>query len=151
MAIQMKRQLLWLAHQLCAVVFFTVSMGTQAAVEDPVRSFADGMAQQIVAGKDVAVYEALSPKVRAAYTREELITPLSQIRKMNGPLEAYEYKRTSQGKRGVGAEWIRQVRITYALQTARYPKGRYLNVDVTLENGRYWLAGYSVEHLIWRN
>lgn len=148
---KMKRQLLSLAHQFCALIFFTVSIGTQAAVEDPVRSFADAMAQQIVADKEGAVYESLSPKIRGVYTREELIAPLSQIRKMNGRLQAYEYKRTSQGKRGVGAEWIRQVRCTYAVRTARYSEGRYLNVDVTLENGRYWLAGYSVEHVIWRN
>lgn len=147
----MKRQLLRLAHQLCALTFLMVALGAQAAVDDPLRHFADTMARQIVAGKDVAVYEALSPKVRRAYTREELINPLALIRQTDGALQAFEYLRTSQGKRGVGAEWIKQVRFTYAVQTARYAKGRYLNVDVTLENGRYWLAGYSVEHVIWRN
>lgn len=112
------------------------------------RSFADAMAQQIVDARDAVVYEAISPKVRQAYTREQLIAPLKLIRETNGALQSYEYKRTSQGKRSVGAEWIRQVRFTYAVPTARYPKGRYLNVDVTQENGRYWLAGYSVEHLL---
>ncbi|MYM35175.1 hypothetical protein GTP38_12625 [Duganella sp. FT94W] len=144
----MRRQFLRLAHQLCALSFFTVSLGAHAAAEDPVRSFADAMAQQIVDARDAVVYEAISPKVRQAYTREQLIAPLKLIRETNGALQAYEYKRTSQGKRGVGEEWIRQVRFTYAVQTARYPKGRYLNVDVTQENGRYWLAGYSVEHLL---
>ncbi len=125
--------------------------GTAAAVtvaDDQVRKFADQIAELIVEAQDEQVYGAIAPTIKRAYSHRELTQPLVLIRNMNGSLQAYEFKSQSFGKRGVGGAWIKQVRFVYAIKTARHPKGRYLNVDVTFEEGKYWLAGYSVERFL---
>lgn len=113
---------------------------------DPVRDLANMVACQIADGKVDAIYSEMSPKLKRAYSQDELVAPLAVARKMYGRIVGYSFKVdfAQAGARLVGREWMRTVTYWYPIQTDKYPDGYWMKVDVTKEDGRLYLAGYSI-------
>jgi hypothetical protein len=116
----------------------------QSLSQDPVRSLADIVAGHVATNNADAVYKEMSPKVKKAYKRDELVTSLALMRAAYGNIVSYKLKTTQPGKRLVAGEWLRTVTYWYPVVTDKYPTGRFLTVEITAEGGRFYLAGYSV-------
>lgn len=112
---------------------------------DLVRALADRMAAEIVRKNGAAIYENMSPKLKKAYTRDQLIAPVAGMQAVYGDIQSYAYKSTTLGKRGVNGEWIRTLQFWYAVVTSTNPSKVHLRVEITRENERYYLAGYALE------
>lgn len=113
-----------------------------------IRAMADQAVREIVRKDMEAVYAATSPKLKAAYSREELIGALAGMQKAYGNIKEYRYHNTEHGLRGVKNEWIRIVTYRYQVKTDRFGKGTYLRVEVTSEQGRYYIAGCVMERVL---
>ena len=119
-----------------------------AAAEAVLRQLADDTAAQLVRNEQDAVYGALAPSVKAAYTRAQLIDPIAGMQRQFGRIGQYRFTHVTQGKRGVGGKWIPIVMYWYAAQTDKHANGTYLKVDVTKEQGRYYVSGYAMERVL---
>jgi hypothetical protein len=126
------------------VLLSTALASAQSPSQDPVRSLADIVAGHVATNNADAVYKEMSPKVKKAYTRDELVTPLALMRAAYGNIVSYQLKATQPGKRLVAGEWLSTVTYWYPVVTDKYPTGRFLKVEITAEGGRFYLAGYSV-------
>lgn len=113
-----------------------------------IRALADQTVREIVRKDMVAVYAATSPKLKAAYSREVLIGALAGMQKSFGNIKQYRYHNTEHGMRGVKDEWIRVVTYRYHVKTDRFDDGTYLRVEVTNEQGRYYIAGCAMERVL---
>lgn len=126
-------------------VILSSMLACAQAAPDLVREMADTVASQIVSGQAGAIYEEMSPKLKRAYSKDELIAPLALGRKMYGAITAYNFKvdLAQAGSRQVGDEWIRTVTYWYPIQTDRHPNGHWMKIDITQEDGHLYLAGYA--------
>jgi hypothetical protein len=115
---------------------------------DPVRTFADSMAQLIVAKQDDSLYEHMAPQVRRAYSREVLLAPLSLARSLFGDIQSFEYKQAMVGEMTVPGATIKTATIWYAVATSKYPTGRFLQIRVSYDAGQYYLAQYMVSQFV---
>ena len=115
-----------------------------------IRALADQAVREIVRKDMAAVYAATSPKLKAAYSREILIGALEIMQKGFGNIKEYRYHNTEHGVRGVKGEWIRTVSYRYHVKTDRFDEGTYLRVEVTKEQGRYYIAGCGMERVLLR-
>ena len=115
---------------------------------DPVRAFADSMAQLIVEKKDDALYEHIAPQVRNAYSRAVLLAPLTAVRSIYGDIESYEYKQAMVGSFVVPGATMKTATLWYAVATAKHPTGRFLQIRVSYDAGQYYLAQYTVSQIV---
>ena len=118
---------------------------------DPVRAYADSMARAIVASDKQTIYDNFAPVMRSAYSREELLTPLKTIRGMFGDISHYEYRSATVGGQLVAGRTIRTATCWYAATTTKLSAGAFLKVAVTYDQGRFYLAGYSVDRFVGNN
>ena len=130
------------------LVCFGMVAHAQAESTDQVRAFADSAADLILKDQRDSLYELFAPSLRQAYDRKELLAPMELIQTMYGRLLSHEFRTLSQGWREVSGRRIKIVQYAYAVATSRYPTGRFMNVQVTYEEGRFYLAGYSVVQFI---
>ncbi|WP_051933556.1 hypothetical protein [Massilia sp. BSC265] len=124
------------------------SAAPNPSADAAIRALADQAAGKIVHKDMAAVYAAMSPKLKAAYSREVLIGSLQVMQKGFGNIKEYRYHNTEHGVRGVKGEWLRIVTYRYHVKTDRFDKGTYLRVEVTQEQGRYYIAGCSMERVL---
>lgn len=133
------------------VVFVALSVAVplaHAGSDDKLRKYADEMADMILKDQREALYEQFAPSLRQAYSKTDLLKPLALSQDENGKILSYDFRVVSVGLREVSNIRIRIAEYTYAAVTSRYPRGRYLKVQVTSVAGRYYLAGYSIIHFI---
>ncbi|MYN30639.1 hypothetical protein [Duganella levis] len=112
------------------------------------RALADQTASQLARNELDAVYISISPKLKSAYSRDELLNPAFAMQSTFGHIKSYDFEAINYGKRGVGNEWIRIVKYWYHAETDEYPDKTYLAVEVTQELGEYYVAGYSMERVL---
>jgi hypothetical protein len=122
------------------------SSGKDANVE--LRTLADQTARHLAQNELDAVYASMSPKLQLVYSHDELIKPASTMQRIFGSIESYDFEAINYGKRGVGNEWIRIVTYWYHAKTKKHPNKTYLKVEVTQEQGQYYVAGYSMERVL---
>jgi len=122
------------------------SSGKDANVK--LRTLADQTAKHLVQNELDAVYTSMAPKLKQVYSRDELIKPASSMQRIFGNIESYDFEAINYGKRGVGNEWIRIVTYWYHAKTNKHPNKTYLKVEVTQEQGKYYVAGYSMERVL---
>lgn len=115
---------------------------------DPVRVYAESMARLIVADDASAVFDNFAPIMRSAYSRAELLGPLKRIREQFGEISSFEYRTATAGGMLVGGHTLRTVTCWYAAATKKFPTGPFLKIEVTYDQGRFYLAGYSVESFV---
>lgn len=118
------------------------------AADAVLRALADQTATQLVQNDLEAVYASMSPKLKLAYSHDELLKPASGMQTVFGHIQARDFETINYGKRGVGSEWIRIVMYWYHVKTDKYPDKTYLKIEVTQEQGRYYIAGYSMERVL---
>lgn len=118
------------------------------AADVVLRELADQTANQLVQNDLDAVYASMSPKLKLAYSRDELLNPASGMQTVFGHIQSRDFEAINYGKRGVGGEWIRIVMYWYHVKTDKYPEKTYLKVEVTQEQGHYYIAGYSMERVL---
>lgn len=135
---------------LVAVMLLYSNMVAHAQAEstDRVRAFADSAADLILKDQCDSLYEQFAPSIRQAYDRKELLASMELVQTMHGKLLSHEFRTLSQGWREVSGKRIKIAQYTYAVATSRYPTGRFMNIQVTYEDGRFYLAGYSVVQFI---
>ena len=126
------------------VLFPAALANAQSPSQDAVRNLSDIVAGHVASNNADAVYEAMVPKVKKVYTRDELVAPLALMRAAYGKLVSYKFKAIQPGQRLVAGEWLRTVTYWYPVVTEKYPTGLFLKVEITSEGGRFYLAGYSV-------
>jgi hypothetical protein len=140
-------KLLVAATMLTAQPAFAIdSSGNNENVE--LRALADQTARHLAQNEPDAVYASMSPKLKLVYSRDELIKPASSMQRTFGNIESYDFEAINYGKRGVGNEWIRIITYWYHAKTNKYPNKTYLKVEVTQEQGKYYVAGYSIERVL---
>ena len=115
---------------------------------DPVRIYADSMARAIVANDAQTLYDNFAPIMRKTYSREELMNPLQRIRELFGGISKYENRNATVGGQVVAGRTIRTATCWYAAATTKYSTGPFLKVAVTYDNGRFYLAAYSVDRFV---
>jgi hypothetical protein len=113
-----------------------------------IRALADETARQLVQNELDAVYASMSPKIKSAYSRDELVKPARGMQKIFGRIKSYDFEATTYGKRGVRSDWIKIVTYWYHAKTDKHPDKTYLKVEVTQEQGRFYIAGYSMERVL---
>lgn len=111
---------------------------------DSTRAYADLMARAIVANDGKSLYDNFAPIMRSNYGQADLLNPLKQIYEIFGNISKYEYRNATVGEQPVGARTIRTVTCWYAAATTKFSTGPFLKVVVTYDQGRFYLAGYSV-------
>lgn len=141
------------ANLLVAVALLTVqptpaSESSSSAADATIRALADQTARQLTHGELDAVYTSMSPKAKIAYSHNELVEPISNIKKTFGRIESYDFKAVTYGKRKVGHEWMRTVTYWYHAKTEKNSDNVYIQVEVTTEEGRFYVAGYSVVQVV---
>lgn len=124
------------------------STAPNPSADAAIRALADQAVREIVRKDMAAVYAATSPKLKAAYSRDTLIGALQAMQKSFGNIQEVRYHNTEQGMRGVKGEWIRIVAYRYHVRTDRFDSGTYLRVEVTKEQGRFYIAGCGMERVL---
>jgi len=112
--------------------------------QDPVRQLSDTVAEQIKVSNTNAIYEEFSPKLKTAYSRDELLSPVKKIQSSFGNIIDSSFSAAQGGMRQVSNEWIKTVIFWYRVKTDRYPDGYYLKVEITYAENKFYLAGYSM-------
>lgn len=141
-------KLLLVAATLFAVPPTVASSAVDQPADAVIRALADQTAAQLVRNELEAVYSAMSPKLKAAYSHDELVKPVGSMQNFFGHIASYDFETINYGKRGVGGEWIRIATYWYHAKTDKYPDNTYLKVEITQEQGRYYVAGYSMERVL---
>jgi hypothetical protein len=106
------------------------------------------MARAIVAKHEQKLYDNFAPIMRDTYSRAELLNPLKRSREMFGDISKYEYRNATVGGKLVGRRTIRTATCWYVATTTKFSTGPFLEVAVTYDHGRFYLAGYSVERFV---
>jgi hypothetical protein len=127
---------------LSSVLMCVSAFGTPE--DDPVRVYADSMAQAIVANRDAVLLENFAPIMRSNYTQTDLLGPLGAIRNDFGTISEYEFRNSTVGGRIVANQNIPTATCWYSVVTTNIPSGLFLKVEVTYADRRFYLAGYSV-------
>lgn len=117
---------------------------TGCAADARIRAFADQAATQLTHGEYDAVYASMSPKLKLAYPRDALMEPASNMNKTFGRIESYDFRVTGFGMREIGNESLRTATYWYQIKTSNKVDDIYLQVDITKDNGWYYVAGYSL-------
>jgi hypothetical protein len=126
----------------------TTAVSAVPPADDPVRVFADSMAQAMTEKKDSVLYENMSPAMIEAYGKEKLVAPLKQIRSLFGDILSYEIRQATVGTAVAGARTLRTATVWYALKTTKRESGSFLQISVTKEGGRLFLARYFVSEFV---
>lgn len=134
----------YLRHFMLCTIILSCALFAQADDRDPKRKFADSIADIIIQDQRERVYKEFSPSLLRAYSHRELISPLGLIQIAYGRLLSYDFRAFTMGWREVSGNRIKIVEYTYAVATSKYPRGRFLKIQVTHEEGHLYLAGYSV-------
>lgn len=133
---------------LAVLLAFSTSAKTLVVDKDPARQLADLVAEQMREKDVAAIYAEYSPKVKRAYTRTELLSPVTEMQDVFGSITSYSFKASEYGYRLVSGEWIKTVTYWYPVRTEKYPKGRYLKVEITYEENKFYLSGYSMAYFL---
>jgi len=117
-------------------------------VDDVVRVFADSTAKAMTEKNDSILYDNMAPAMIEAYGKEKLVAPLQQIRARYGDIVTYELKQATVGTTLAGTRELRTATFWYALKTTKFKSGCFLQISVTKEANRFYLAGYKVTEFV---
>jgi hypothetical protein len=134
-----------------ALILLSATGSTIAALPpagDPVRSFADKMAQAMKENDEPTLRDNLAPAMIATYGATTLIAPLSKIKARYGEIIGFEAKDASVGGMKVGTRTLRTATLWYSLKTTKSESGAFLKISVTKEGDRFFLAGYNVTEFL---
>jgi len=148
-----KLAMLKVAVGLFAMLIATMEVGAsppgeRSKTDKQERAFADSMAKAMSAKKYDVVYANMSPKVRERFDAVSNVSSLNKIHGIYGDILKTRYKSTTHGTAtvsGTVSDTVLLVAIYwYAVETSLFPTGRFMKLQVSRENGRYFLASYEV-------
>ena len=127
------------------IIAFLPSIAAVAQSSDPAKTYADSMVRVIVAADRDGLYANFAPAMKRVYSRDDLLGPLEKSKDIFGSISHPEYRAATVGKRTAGLTIIRIATCWYAVETTNYPLSVFVDVDVTFDEGRYFVAGYRIE------
>jgi hypothetical protein len=130
-----------------SVMAYSLSAHSQTQV-DSAKVYADSMAKAVVAEDEDALFNNFASVMRSTYSRADLLNPLTRIRNTFGSISKFEYRNATVGGRLVAGRTIRTATCWYSATTTKFPTGAFLKIEVTYDEGRFFLAGYSVDRFV---